>query len=330
MTTTVHRRIRQVLDAEEIQPVVADVGASGGPPVIWGPIATQSHYIGFDPDLREIKDEYGGAFARSTMVAEAVTPDVEQRFAEFRLTRSPFCSSVLEPDLESLNRWTFRDLFEVTSSVSVPATTLDLVLDRLGLSGVDWLKLDTQGTDLRIVQSISPERMKHLIAIDVEPGLIDAYQDEDLFVDTHRVLVESGFWLSRLSVQGSQRASVSTMDAIKARDPLLESRVRRVVRRSPGWCEARYLRTVDSVAWHAERDALLLWVFSLLDDQPGAALDVSVAWERRFGRSELLDQMDLIVAEMVAPSVGERLAEVARRRLPMPVRRIARRLRAGS
>ena len=40
--------------------------------------------------------------------------------------------------------------FVVEREADVPATTLDAVLDRLGLPGIDWLKTDSQGIDLRL------------------------------------------------------------------------------------------------------------------------------------------------------------------------------------
>jgi hypothetical protein len=62
----------------------------------------------------------------------------------------------------------------------------------------------------------------------------------------------------------------------------------RAIRRSPGWCEARYLRTLASLekAGAARERHALLFVFALLDEQPGFALDVALDFERRFGRDD--------------------------------------------
>src|SRR6185503_6525843 len=90
--------------------------------------------------------------------------------------------------------------------------TLDAVVKRLGLTGIDWLKVDTQGTDLRIFTTLSANVRSGVLAIDLEPGLIDAYQGEDLFVDTHKTLTQSGFWLSNLDVRGVARMKRSTLE----------------------------------------------------------------------------------------------------------------------
>ena len=44
----------------------------------------------------------------------------------------------------------------VGGEAAVRAGPLDAVLARFDLPGIDWLKLDTQGTDLRLLQSLPP------------------------------------------------------------------------------------------------------------------------------------------------------------------------------
>ena len=67
-----------------------------------------------------------------------------------------------------------------------------------------------------------------------------------------------------------------------------ERMIYRSVRPSPGWCEARYLRTVEWLAERncAQREYMLLSVFALLDGQPGFVLDLNIELEQRFGASE--------------------------------------------
>ena len=73
-----------------------------------------------------------------------------------------------------------------------------------------------------------------------------------------------------------------------------EKRIRRAVRPSPGWCEARYLKTLG---WLTEkrlgqREHVLLWAFALLDGQLGFALDLAMEYERAFGKSATSEAMN--------------------------------------
>lgn len=285
-----NREIDKVLTTFSIQPVLVDIGASGAPPKVWEPIARHSIYVGFDPDRRELHDVAEGQYARSIIINEAVTSASNQNQVHFYLTQSPYCSSTLPPDTAALANYLFSDLFVVESEVFVPASPLNAVIDRLGLQGVDWFKTDSQGTDLRLFQSLKDNLRERVLAIDIEPGLIDAYRGEDLFVDAHRELLRQGFWLSSMDVKGTVRMKRTTLQAMSNHYPKLkDSHIYQSVRPSPGWCEARYLRTLESLAErNAEvRDYVLLWVFALIDRQPGFALDLALEYNRVFGNDDV-------------------------------------------
>jgi hypothetical protein len=170
-------------------------------------------------------------------------------------------------------------------------------LDRLGLSAIDWLKVDTQGLDLRIFNSLDLDVQKHVLALDIEPGLIDAYIGEDLFVDNHRELTRSGFWLSNLEVRGAVRMRRSALREVIAAEPGVSYWLaQKTLKKSPGWCEARYLRTTE---WLAEcgaprRDYVLLWVFALLDGQLGFAIDIANEYQRGFGHDDVVRVMKAV------------------------------------
>lgn len=288
------REIDNILAALKIQPVLIDIGASGTSPSQWRPIARRSIYIGFDPDQREMRDIPDGQYARSIIFNEGVTSLPGQSEVHFYLTHSPYCSSTLLPDTEALSQYLFSDLFTVEKEVLIRASSLNAVIDRLSLHGVDWFKTDSQGTDLRLFQSLRDELRNRILAVDIEPGLIDAYRGEDLFVDAHRELLRQGFWLSSLDVKGSVRMKRATFQVIASRHPgLKDSHIYEAVRSSPGWCEARYLRTIESLSERNAdtRDYALLWVFAMIERQWGYALDIAQAYKQRFGHDYILDQL---------------------------------------
>lgn len=324
-----NREIDKVLTAFNIQPVLVDIGASGAPPKVWEPIARHSIYVGFDPDRRELHDVAEGRYARSIIINEAVTSAPDQNQLHFHLTQSPYCSSTLPPDTAALANYLFSDLFVVEKEVSVPASPLDAVIDRLGLQSVDWFKTDSQGTDLRLFQSLKDNLRERVLAIDIEPGLIDAYRGEDLFVDAHRELLRQGFWLSSLEVKGTVRMKRTTLQAMKSHG--LESQdchIYQSVRPSPAWCESRYLRTLESLAERkAEaRDYALLWVFALLDRQPGFALDLALEYKRVFGNEDLFPLLWEAPLRQVQRSGLKTAWESFKSMVPAPLKQFVRHL----
>jgi hypothetical protein len=287
----VNSQLLQLLQGQEIRPVLVDVGAAGSPPEIWTPIAPACYYIGFDPDQRELREVGSGPYYKAYVVNQAVTPGGEKELT-FYLTRSPYCSSALLPDEEALAEHIFADLFKVERQVRVPASTLDTVMMRLGMERVDWLKTDSQGLDLRLFTTLSEPLRSRVLALDIEPGLIDAYKGEDLFIDAHRHLVNDGFWLSNLEVSGTVRMRQTSLQWLLSCCPdLTYHALERGPRPSPGWCNARYLRKLTWLADHAavDRDYVLLWVFAVLDRQYGFALDTALEYGHRFGPGPLAD-----------------------------------------
>ena len=271
-----------------IHPVLVDVGASGGAIDIWKPIAANSVLVAFDPDLREMRQAADGKFYREFVINEAVTSDPSKSSVDFYLTRYPFCSSTLEPDITSLSNFHFQDRFLVDGKATVRASTLDSVLKRISLDRIDWLKVDTQGTDLRIFTSLSDSVRSRVLALDIEPGLIDAYRGEDLFADAHSYLSRRGFWLSNLNVGGAVRVRRASLKAAIPDESLHYSYANRTLKMSPGWCEARYLRTLESMAENrcGRTEYALLWVFAMLDGQVGFATDAALEYESLFGPDE--------------------------------------------
>lgn len=320
--------IDKILAAMSIRPVLVDIGASGVPPPIWEPIAPYSVYLGFDPDQRELCDVPGGQFARSIIDNEAVTDVPGQKQVRFYLTDFPYCSSTLQPDSESLSNYLFSDRFEVKKEISAPASTLNALVDHLGLQGVDWFKTDSQGTDLRLFQSLRDDLRERVLAVDMEPGLIDAYMGEDLFVDAHKELSRQGFWLSSLDVKGSVRMKRTTLQAMTGNGPVLQDAdIYQAVRPSPGWCEVRYLRTLESLRGRnaGTRDYALLWVFAMVEQQWGYALDIAREYELRFaedGITSLLRDMPLrsIIRE------NKSVRSLAKRLLPRRLKRFVKQL----
>jgi len=276
-----------------LHPVLVDVGASGEPPKIWDSIASHSIYVGFDPDLREMIN-VSQKFYKSTVINSIVTEDSLAKETSFYFTKFPYCSSALKPNLKSLSHFLFSDLFTVEKEAKISTTSLGSVIDQLSLPGIDWLKTDSQGMDLRIFTGLKEELRSKILAIDVEPGLIDAYEGEDLFVDAHKRLIQEGFWLSTLNIGDVVRMKQSSLAyLLKAKNGIKKNLIEQTLKKTPAWCEARYLRTVESLVQNNlnKNGFVLLWIFSVLDNQLGFGLDLVLEYKKIFGPDDTFEFM---------------------------------------
>jgi FkbM family methyltransferase len=329
--------VTHLFERHNVHPVLFDIGASGPPRIAWNLVAPHSIFVGFDPDLRELRELTGTAFHRAVKVNEAVTSERNRDTITFFLTRSPYCSSTLEPDMEHQSNYSLFDLFQVEGKVEVKATTLEAVLMRLGLDRVDWFKVDSQGTDSRLFNSLPHSVRDRVFCVEIEPGLVAGYKGEDVFIDAHRDLLNQGFWLADASMCGAVRIRQSSIQRLRERQPgLVADDIGGRCRVAPGWVEATYLRSVDQLIRRgaSSTDFVLLWAFAVAIGQLGFALDVALAYERNLGTDETSEAMTAPLIRWftrAAPAPPQGAIGVLKSHLPVGVKRwLKRQLISGS
>ena len=277
-------RIFQEAELRDDPPVLVDVGAAGGVWPLWRGIARYSIGVGFEPDARDAArlEAGGGPFRRWIFCEGLVAPGVDgSGRRDFHLTRGPHCSSLLPPDQEALKAWSFADLFAVEKIVSLPAVSLPAALAAKGLGRVDWLKCDTQGKDLSIFLSLPEAWRSRLLAVDFEPGLIDAYRGEDKLWRTLQAMEAEPFWLCDLELGRGTRGAAALLE--RACGPRLARRAPQVAPSAPVCANLRYLRDPGAKAGPLDRRGLLLaWVFADLLGQHTHALELAAEGTRRF------------------------------------------------
>ncbi|MBW4519532.1 MAG: FkbM family methyltransferase [Scytolyngbya sp. HA4215-MV1] len=267
--------IEEVLERNEFieqPPVLLDIGASKAINHKWKKIARYSICIAFDADDREFayitnkNSSYKQLFVYNSIVSEKACEELN-----FYLTKSPYCSSLLEPDKSSLINWAFSDLFEVKEEIKIQTTDLKTVLQNLKIQKIDWFKTDSQGTDLRLFKSLTQQLINQVLIAEFEPGIIDAYQGEDKLYDLMKYMQEQPFWMSEIIIQGSQRINQSVLT--KYFNEFEIKCINLFIKKSPGWGEVTYFNTLKHNDY-SQRDYLLTWVFTVIEKQYGFSLEL--------------------------------------------------------
>ena len=254
---------------EEDPPVLVDVGGAGGVYPAWRSLSKFSVCVVIDPNP-QARDEIEGMrklFRRAILVERAVCERGDRYKRDFYQTRSRYCSSLLAPDAAGCVDWEVGSLFDVEKIEEIEVETLGQLIVNAGLERIDWLKVDSQGTDLRIYASLS-EQIKALIqAVDLEPGIANFYMGEDKLWDAMKVMHEDGFWLSQMQLGTARRFPSGQWNSLA----WLDRRIAAInLRRSPGWAELSYLRIP-----HADMDKRRLLIncaFAWAQRQYGACL----------------------------------------------------------
>lgn len=257
----------------EKPPILLDIGASGFLHPDWKQIAKYSIYIGIDADNREldyipkVKSQFLQFHTINKIVAE------KDGHSKFYLTRSPQCSSTLIPDHASLNEWSFGKIFEVDKIFTEETVSLQTILKQQSLYYIDWFKTDSQGTDLRLLKSIGSKIINGLMIAELEPGIMDAYKNEDKMHTIMSFMENYSFWLSELRIKGPQRIRPGTLEQYFSKT---EQKFFPFLQKSAAfWGEMVYINTFENTELLSQRDLLLGWVFSTIKQQHSFALEIA-------------------------------------------------------
>jgi hypothetical protein len=309
----------------EDPPVVVDIGAAGSPPREWKLLAPHAVCVAFDADARDfrVSTSREGGWRELHRVNRLVAAQ-DSASVRFHLTHSPHCSSVLRPRSDSLSAWAFHEQFRVTAEVELPASGIAAALAAVGVHRVDWYKSDTQGTDLRILEALPRECVTRILALDLEPGIIDAYEGEDKLHAVMARMDELPFWIAEMRVKGSQRIASEDLQAL----PWTHRRgIARVIRESPGWCEISYLNDFSTLADDL-RAHLLGWVFASIRSRHGFAMRIAREGMHRFG-DPIFDELLAYTRRRVVVLGWLRMAAFAPRLIARGTARLVRRSGIG-
>ncbi len=254
-------------------PVLIDVGASGALHGYWKEIAPYAICLAFDADNRELHiEEKGNSSFRKLLVFNSLVHPSIAGDLDFYLTKSPFCSSALEPDAESLSQWAFAEKFKVERKITLKSLLLSDALKKAGLDYVDWFKTDSQGLDLNLFLSLSEKVRESMIIAEFEPGFIDAYKGEDKLFVTLKQMSQEQFWLAELRVKGSQRIANGVLAKL-ATSALRKKLISFSHKPAPGWGEMLYVNNFKNL--NTERELLLGWAMATIIGQHGFAYELA-------------------------------------------------------
>lgn len=253
-------------------PVLIDIGASGKIHQKWKKIAKYATCIAFDADERDftaVSDEKSNY--KKLLIKRNLVSENPGQLVDFYLTHSPHCSSLLEPDSQSLKDWAYAPIFEVEKTEKLTTTDIHSTLQEFGITYIDWYKSDSQGIDLRLFKSMDASIRNQIVIAEFEPGILDAYQNEDKLADMLSYLdAQKTFWLADLQVKGPIRMPNEKLTEI-IRNPFLQKILGKVGKTAPGWTEMTYCNQFKDPGMQSQRSLMIGWISATMIGQHGFA-----------------------------------------------------------
>jgi FkbM family methyltransferase len=264
---------------------VVDGGARNGPTPFPELVANICYHC-FEPSPQSTAS-VGGALTenvrqgkRGEMVVYPVALAEETGTQTLYMTRGAGATSCLRPsaDLKQrfpVDRWT--ESFDVVKELQVPSLSLADLVARASLNWIDFLKLDTQGSELTILRGMG-ESLRHVGVIETEINFLKLYDDQPAWWELAGYIEQHGFQLVDLQwAHASRRFHI---------DPSLPPRSYRLV-----WGDAVFV-SVDPALTDAQRLRQAIFLASL------GYLDPALDLARRSGAA--------------LPREAERVADFAR------------------
>lgn len=167
-------------------------------------VASLIQAVGFEPDIEECerlnKDTNKSTTYRSLIFLPFALGSVSAERTLF-LCRSKGASSFYKPNRSFLERFPDTQRYDVVATKLVPTRTLDSILGDPGFAMpeyFDFIKIDTQGSELDILQGGKKILCSQVVAVEVEVEFTDLYQSQPLFRHVDGFLSECGFTLVKL------------------------------------------------------------------------------------------------------------------------------------
>ena len=243
--------------------VFVDVGARG---------EIDRRWIPFKKHFQAVQVEADKAAYEELIAAAASDPTLKPVFAalhnapgtiKFHITRKGECSSVIPPNREILDRFSDSKRFDVVSTLSLEATTLDIALQRNGINAIDFLKIDAQGSTLPILKG-GLQALEGAYGVEVETEFLPMYEGQSLFNEVDCFMRSKGFELFDINrfywkrpnggMKVKHRGQLVFADALYLRSP------EEFMKRIDGHAKSKVLKaTLASFAYGYTDLAIEIW-----------------------------------------------------------------------
>ena len=217
--------------------VLVDVGARGGLKSNWAAAKRHLRLVGFEPDKREFNKLSDGRPAETSTTFLDVALHNQRGPIRFNIARDRGLSSIFEPDRTFLDAFPESNRFDIVEVQPVEADTLDNQLGHHRIADVDFIKADTQGSELLVLEGARQALSTMVIGVEVEVEFAPIYRGQPLFADVDGFLRSLGFVLFDLRPCYWKRTSGRRIGGPRGQ----------IV-----WADALYLKSIPGLASGAE------------------------------------------------------------------------------
>lgn len=155
--------------------VLMHIGSAGSNFDKWKNISKNSILISLDGTL---KSENQIKNFQKVINQNIIISNVSSK-SKFYITKDTDCSSLLEPNYNTYKHWYAAHRFKTKKRIYTDVVEINQFLKKNNIKYIDWLVIDIQGMDLKVIKKLKNEIKKNISIIDIEPGFEPFYKNAD-------------------------------------------------------------------------------------------------------------------------------------------------------
>lgn len=175
--------------------VLVDVGARGGLRSSWAAARRHLRLLGFEPDKQEFARLADGHRNQGATTFFDVALHDRPGPLRLNIARDRGLTSIFEPNREFLDQFPEAERFDTIDVQEVEADALDNLLRTHRIADVDFIKADTQGSELFVLTGAASALASQVTGVEVEVEFAPIYKGQPLFADVDAFLRNQGFLL---------------------------------------------------------------------------------------------------------------------------------------
>ena len=188
--------------------IIVDVGARKGFEKHWDHYKNQSKLIGFEPNEDSYKECVEEKSNEQTSYYPFALYDKKGE-KDFYITSYTSACGFYKPDKKIVRRFGREDIFEITDITKVKTIDLDSFSNEYELPNIDFIKLDTEGSELDILKGAEKTLKNSVLGLSIEVEFIKMYLDQPLFSEIDQYLRLLNFELYDLDLNRKTRKALA-------------------------------------------------------------------------------------------------------------------------
>ena len=166
--------------------IFIDIGAAGDLISRWKKIENKIHTIAFEPDKEAFKKIKKKRKDGKKIFNIALSNKKGNK--KFYICEDEEKSSFYKPNFEFLKHYPDPDRYKIKKTINFGVNKLD----NIGYFNPDFIKIDTQGSELEILEG-SKRNLKNCLGLEVEVEFKKIYKNQKLFDEVFKFLSKNGF-----------------------------------------------------------------------------------------------------------------------------------------